>query len=63
MLIFLNATKNSFRKLGLITSSYFKSKSIFREAARRLYRGFIFPVVTALYFKYKVFDENNTLTL
>lgn len=29
------------------------------ETAQRLYRAFSFPVVTALYFKYKLFDENS----
>lgn len=44
----------------LITSSYSKSQSIFMETAQRLHRGFFsFPVVTALYFKYKLFDENS----
>lgn len=51
------------RFTGLITSGCFKLQSIFMEAAQRLYRGFVFPVVTALYFKYKVFDENSILTL
>lgn len=53
----------SVRFTELITSSYFKSQSIFMEATQRLYRGLLFLVVTALYFKHKVFDENSILTL